>query len=250
MNKRATASFARKFRGMLEEDGVAALDRFGWAERFRELGFEMDCGHSYEEKYGLPLGEKLDAETGFPRIDSVVVLGNAVFSQCRYLTHWSGGYGEEAAVWLIGALRRLEELCEPTNPHVQVSYRFADAVECAVVAFCERALDGEELPALIEYSVADTHALDACVDEVSCFIPSPGGDVHLQLLASVTSWRYPDQGPEDRVPSASVVSAVRTVWDPETGDDIELAWDDEKGAWGGASKLGLVDLSLPRVSGS
>lgn len=231
MNKRATASFAREFRAMLEKDGVAALERFDWAERFRGLGFEMDCGHSYEEKYGLGLGEKRNAEMGFSRIDSVAVLGNAVFSQCRYLTHWSDGSGEDDAVWLIGALRRLEELSEPSNPHVQVSYRFEDAVEAAVTAFCERALIGEMIPALIEYSVADTRALDAYVDEVSCFIPASGGDVYLRLLASVTSWRYPDQDPEERVPSASIVSAERTVEDSETGDDIELAWDDEKGVW-------------------
>ncbi len=51
MNKRATASFAREFREMLEKDGVAALERFDWAERFRELGFEMDCGNSYENAH-------------------------------------------------------------------------------------------------------------------------------------------------------------------------------------------------------
>ena len=117
MNKRVTASFAREFREMLEKDGVAALERFDWAEHFRELGFEMDCGHSYEEKNGLKLGDKRDVEMGFSHIDSVVVLGNAVFSQCRYLTHWSDGFGEDAAVWLMGALLRLEELCEPLSPH-------------------------------------------------------------------------------------------------------------------------------------
>ena len=237
MNKRATASFAREFREMLEKDGVAALERFDWAERFRELGFEMDCGNSYEKKCGFKLGDMRDFEMGFSRIDSVAVLGNAVFSQCRYLTHWSGGFGEDAVVWLVGALRRLEALCEPSNPHVQVSYRFEDAVGDAVVAFCERALGGEEIPALIEYGVADTRALDAYVDEIGCFIPASGGDVYLRLLASLTSWRYPDQDPEERVPSASVVSAERTVEDPETGDDIELAWMTKRVSGGGAIKL-------------
>ena len=91
--------------------------------------------------------------------------------------------------------------------------------------------DGEEIPALTECSVSDTRALDAYVDEVSCFIPASGGDVYLQLLASVTSWRYPDQDPEECVPTASILSAERTVEDPETGEDVELAWDDEKGVW-------------------
>lgn len=87
------------------------------------------------------------------------------------------------------------------------------------------------MPALIEYSVSDTHARDAYVDEVNCFIPASGGDVYLHLLVSVTSWRYPDQDREERLPSASIFSAEQTVEDPETGDDIELAWDDEKGVW-------------------
>ena len=71
MNKRATASFAREFREMLEKDGVAALERFDWAERFRELGFEMDCGHSFNERTGLLLGDERGLDCVLESIDDV-----------------------------------------------------------------------------------------------------------------------------------------------------------------------------------
>lgn len=93
MSRRAVAAFARRFREALERDGIATLERFDWAGGFRGLGFEMDCGHAYEEACGLRLGDARDTEMGFPGVDDVAGLGSVVFSQCRYLTHWSYGYG-------------------------------------------------------------------------------------------------------------------------------------------------------------
>lgn len=103
MDKRAVASFARRFREALERDGIAAPERFDCSGGFFGLGFEMDCGRSYEEAYGLRLGDARDAERGFLGVDDVAVLGSAVFSQCRYLTHWSYGCGERNAAWLVAA---------------------------------------------------------------------------------------------------------------------------------------------------
>lgn len=112
MNRRAVKAFARRFREALERDGIAALERFDWSCGFFGLGFEMDCGHAFEETYGLRLGDARDAERGFPGVDDVAVLGSAVFSQCRFLTHWSNGYRERDAAWLVAALKRLEGLCD------------------------------------------------------------------------------------------------------------------------------------------
>ncbi len=50
--------FAREFRRHLERKGVQGLLDYDWAERFWELGFEMDCGHSFNEKTGLLLGDE------------------------------------------------------------------------------------------------------------------------------------------------------------------------------------------------
>lgn len=232
MNKRAVRTFARGFREELESSGITALDRFDWAESFFGLGFEMDCGHSYEEAYGLSLGNNRDIDEGLSRVDDMTVLGNAIFSQCRYLTHWSYGYGEEDAAWIVVALERLEKLASPRGASgMIVAYRFEDAVEEAVRSFCERALPNEGLPAFVEYSVRDTGALDAYVDKVSCSIGLPGGDVNLTLEVVQTAWRHPGQTLEDLAPAVANVCAERVVGDEETGDEVTLAWDDEHSRW-------------------
>lgn len=232
MDERAVARFARDFRDALERDGASALDRFGWVDGFFGLGFEMDCGKSYEERYGLRLGDCDDVEGSLARVDDLRVLGNAVFSQCRYLTHWSNGYDEDATIWLVAALLRLEELAQPEfGMSMIVSYRFAGSVERAVRDFCARALPGEPLPARIEYSVTDTHALDAYVDEVQCRIPLPGGDVFLAFEVVQTAWLYPGQSAEDLEPVAERIRAERAAEDEEAGDEVQLAWDDGTGAW-------------------
>ena len=77
---------------------------------FRELDFEMDCGHSYEEAYDLSLGNNRDIGERLSSADGMTVLDNAIFSQCRYPTHWSVGYDGEDVAWLVATLKRLEEL--------------------------------------------------------------------------------------------------------------------------------------------
>lgn len=44
------------------------------------------------------------------RIDDMQTLGNAAFSQCRCITHWSMGPCERELDWLEIALGHLEEL--------------------------------------------------------------------------------------------------------------------------------------------
>lgn len=69
------AKYARKLRLAIEERGAVALERDDWAVRFRELGFEMDCGHSYEELYGLALYDAQGLRRELERIDDVQTLG-------------------------------------------------------------------------------------------------------------------------------------------------------------------------------
>ena len=110
MNSQETHAIACEFREVLEKDGAGALEHYDWASRFFDLEFEMDCGESFEGAYGLKLGNPEGFVLNRSRIDDARILGNAIFSQCRYLTHWSDGYGDEDAAWLVAALKRLEEL--------------------------------------------------------------------------------------------------------------------------------------------
>lgn len=229
MNRRAVKAFARRFREALERDGIAALERFDWSGGFFGLGFEMDCGNSFEEAYGLRLGDA-DGIGDLTGVDDVAVLGSAVFSQCRYLTHWSGGYGERDADWIVAALRRLEELSSRA-PRVVASYRFEDAVEEAIADFLGRAFPGEEPPAFVEYRVRDTMTMDADVDEVLCTIALPGGDVDFEIEAGRNAWHYEGQPASEREPWATVARATRVAEDEETGEEVALAWDDELGRW-------------------
>ena len=110
MEPHNVAKYARKLRLAIEDRGAAALERDDGAVRFQEFGFEMDCGHSYEELYGLALHDAQGLRRELACIDNVQTLGNAVFSQCRYITHWSMGPCERELDWLEIALGRLEEL--------------------------------------------------------------------------------------------------------------------------------------------
>lgn len=110
MEGRDVARFARELRERIEERGAAALDSFDWAGRFRGLGFRMDCGHSYEERYGIALRDVRGLRRELSRIDDVQALGDACFSQCRYITHWAMVPCDDLVEWLGVALARLEEL--------------------------------------------------------------------------------------------------------------------------------------------
>lgn len=110
MNGQSIRAILRRFREELECYGIAALERFDWTGDFSRLGFEIDCERLYEEAYGLSLGNARDIGREFSRVDNTAVLDNAIFSQCRYLTHWPGGYGKENVARLVAVLKHSEEL--------------------------------------------------------------------------------------------------------------------------------------------
>lgn len=110
MEPHSVAKYVHDLRLAIEQHGTAAFERDDWAKRFWEFGFEMDCGRSYEERYGLALDDAEGLRRELARINDMQALGNAAFSQCRYITHWSEGSCEREVGWLVVALARLEEL--------------------------------------------------------------------------------------------------------------------------------------------
>lgn len=112
MDECLIAYFAREMVEQLDRWGAFALDRTEWAERFRGFGFQMDCGNSYQERYGLSIDDVEGLRRNLEQVVDIQILGNAVFSQCRYITHWALGGCERELEWLHLALKRLEELAE------------------------------------------------------------------------------------------------------------------------------------------
>lgn len=91
------------------------------ADDFAALGFEMDCGHAFSERYGQAantheaLGSIIDDVTDIP------LLVSAIYSQWRYFNHWA--YDGAAILepqnraWFILALSRLA-LLSGDNPFI------------------------------------------------------------------------------------------------------------------------------------
>jgi len=87
-------------------------------EECRNLGFEMDCGHGFEEKYGSRFFDdpETSLEEKFAKVDDFLLLGDMIFSRWRELNHWSYNSWEEFdAKWFKAALMRLKELGGPTD---------------------------------------------------------------------------------------------------------------------------------------
>ena len=59
------------------------------ADECEALGFKMDCGHSFAEKYGEAV-HNLDAlEQIIDQVTDISLLGSAIYSQWRYFNHWA-----------------------------------------------------------------------------------------------------------------------------------------------------------------
>lgn len=83
-------------------------------EGLADLGFEMDCGKSFNAAFpNHNLGDYGTWKRGVNQTDSVQLLGNAIFSQWRYWNHWSNSPMEETDFeWFVIAFSRLAELTE------------------------------------------------------------------------------------------------------------------------------------------
>lgn len=70
----------------------------------------MDCGQSFNEKTGLLLGDERGLDRVLVSVDDIRLLGDAAFSQCRYITHWAYSLEHDSVGLIVKVLRRMEEL--------------------------------------------------------------------------------------------------------------------------------------------
>ncbi len=83
------------------------------------LGFEMDCGHAFSEKYGNAANNYEALDRIIDDVTDIPLLGSAIYSQWRYFNHWAYTGAEilepENRAWFILALSRLA-LLSGDNP--------------------------------------------------------------------------------------------------------------------------------------
>ena len=90
----------------------------GFAEKCFALGFEMDSGNSFCARYPKAFNNYTELDKIIEEIDDPQFLGTAIFSQWRYITHWSycsHPLDEQYRPWFITAFGRLVTITSEDN---------------------------------------------------------------------------------------------------------------------------------------
>ena len=101
--------FAVKWREKFRDPNISYAELVDdyMAEDWDSLGFRMDCGHAFSEKYG-EASNKHDALVRIiDEVTDIPLLGSAIYSQWRYFNHWAYSGAEilqpENRAWFIVA---------------------------------------------------------------------------------------------------------------------------------------------------
>ncbi len=101
-------------------DYIELVDHY-MADDCAALGFQMDCGHAFSEKYGVAASKYDELDKIIDNITDIDLLGSAIYSQWRYFNHWaydaSSILETENRLWFILALSRLAIL-SGENPFI------------------------------------------------------------------------------------------------------------------------------------
>ena len=87
----------------------------GFPEKCISLGFKMDLGKSFVEAYSQEAADDAEAlKAIIHTVDDPRLLGTAIFSKWRFVTHWaeSSLLEEKYRQWFITAFKRLVEITE------------------------------------------------------------------------------------------------------------------------------------------
>ena len=99
---------------------IDLVDHF-MADDCAALGFEMDCGHAFSEKYGQAANNYKALDRIIDDVTDIPLLGSAIYSQWRYFNHWAYDAAEilepQNRAWFILALSRLA-LLSGENPFI------------------------------------------------------------------------------------------------------------------------------------
>ncbi len=106
------AFFENEF-GRSKESYYRFFDDNVFPNACENLGFEMDCGHSFIEAYGSPAWNSIEGlQDKIADINDLALIGNALYSQWRYYNHWSSpSYADnDTKQWFLMLFRRLKGL--------------------------------------------------------------------------------------------------------------------------------------------
>lgn len=99
---------------------IDLVDHF-MADDCAALGFEMDCGHAFSDRYGQAANNHEALNRIIDDVTDIPLLGSAIYSQWRYFNHWAYDAAEILApqnrAWFILALSRLA-LLSGDNPFI------------------------------------------------------------------------------------------------------------------------------------
>lgn len=105
--------FAVKWCDMFRDQNINYVELVGhWmADDCAALGFEMDCGHAFSEKYGQAVNNHEALDRIIDDVTDIPLLGSAIYSRWRYFSHWAYDAAEilesKNRAWFILALSRL-----------------------------------------------------------------------------------------------------------------------------------------------
>ena len=98
LNKQATNldEFCRKYIEYFKslkreppEDRYCFIESPVFVQECKSLGFEMDCGESFIERYGADAwNNEEDLNRIIDRVSDVKVIGSGIFSKWRFYNHW------------------------------------------------------------------------------------------------------------------------------------------------------------------
>lgn len=99
-------------------DYIELVDHY-MSDECDALGFKMDCGRAFSEKYGKAVDNSEALEKIIDQVDDISLLGSAIYSAWRYFNHWAYDGAEilnrNNRKWFIIALTRLKELSASQN---------------------------------------------------------------------------------------------------------------------------------------
>ena len=112
--KKAIHLFSKKWIDFFSAGQSDSHDfEFTFGEECISLGFQMDCGAEFNKQYPECFNLHTDnLKAVINDINDIDLLGSAVFSQWRYLTHWAWAYelDHDTRSWFILVLKRMKDI--------------------------------------------------------------------------------------------------------------------------------------------